>query len=80
MADEPRNKAHEDQEVRPGPGGGDGDDARTDPFGLFPIVVILVLVVGGLFLLFKLREMGNIQDCVSSGRRNCVPVDVPTEK
>lgn len=80
MADEPRNEAHDDQEVRPGPGSGDGDDARGDPFGVFPIVVILVLVVGGLFLLFKLREMGNIQDCVSSGRRNCVPIDVPTEK
>lgn len=47
------------------------------PFGIVPVVILLVLVVGGLFLIFEMRDMANIQDCVASGRRNCAPLDVP---
>jgi hypothetical protein len=55
------------------PGRDDGDE-RDDPFGVFPLIVLLVLVVGGLFLIFTLRDMSNVQDCVWSGRKNCAPI------
>jgi hypothetical protein len=38
--------------------------------------MILVLVVGGLFVIFELRDMASIQDCASSGRRNCAPIEL----
>lgn len=34
-----------------------------------------VLVVGGLVLAHALRSSARIQDCVMSGRTNCVPID-----
>jgi hypothetical protein len=34
-------------------------------------VVILLLLVGGLFLVQQLRSASMIQDCLMAGRRNC---------
>jgi cell division septal protein FtsQ len=36
--------------------------------------LILVLVLGSLFVMQQLRHAAAIQDCVASGRRNCVPI------
>ena len=80
MADETPNEARGAQAPNQSPSAGEDDDGRTNPFGVVPLFVLVLLVVGGLLLIFKLRDVGNIQDCVSSGRRNCVPVDVPPEK
>ena len=41
-------------------------------------VILLVLVVGGLFVLFELRDISRMQDCIWSGRKNCAPVDDPS--
>jgi hypothetical protein len=49
-----------------------GDTRRTALLGLG---VVLLLVVGGLFLVHILRRMSRLQDCVMSGRSNCVPID-----
>jgi len=35
------------------------------------LVVILLLLVGGLFLVRQLRETSVIQDCLMTGRSNC---------
>jgi hypothetical protein len=35
------------------------------------IVVILVLLIGGLFLVQQLRTASQIEDCLLAGRRNC---------
>jgi hypothetical protein len=55
-------------------------DDRPSPFGWFPIVVLIVLVVGGLLVMFKLRDVSNLQDCVQSGRKNCAPIDTTNAK
>jgi hypothetical protein len=39
--------------------------------GLAGIVVILVLLIGGLFLVQQLRAVSNTEDCLLAGRRNC---------
>jgi hypothetical protein len=47
-----------------------------NPFGIVPVLILLVLIGGGLFVIFQMRDMASIQDCVASGRRNCAPVGV----
>jgi len=40
--------------------------------------VLLILVFGGLLLLYALRGTSNLQDCVMQGRTNCTePVTSP---
>lgn len=80
MADQPPDQPRAGPEPGESASGDDDHEGRENPFGVFPLVVLVVLVVGGLFLVFKMREMGSIQDCVSSGRRNCAPLDVPASK
>jgi hypothetical protein len=41
------------------------------------VVVVIVLVVGGLFLVHELQNMSRIQDCAMSGRTNCAPIEAP---
>jgi hypothetical protein len=74
---EPSPRPPEDRDaVEPaGPPQRVGDDERANPFNPFALVVLLVLVVGGLWLVFRLKDMGAVQDCVWSGRRNCAPVE-----
>jgi hypothetical protein len=52
------------------------EDRDENPFGVFSLIVLFVLVAGGLLLIFALRDMASVQDCVWSGRRNCAPIDV----
>jgi hypothetical protein len=60
----------------------DGDDDAPEseeppanPFGLVPVLILLVLVAAGFFVAFRLRDVSTLQDCVMSGRKNCAPVD-----
>ena len=46
---------------------------------MFSIIVLLVLVVGGLLLIFKLRDIAKLQDCIQSGRKNCAPIGLPSD-
>jgi len=43
---------------------------------LFLVVAVLV-VVAGIWLVNKLIDMRNLQNCLESGRRNCAPVESP---
>lgn len=50
--------------------------ARDPRWGaLMGLLVVLLLVLGGLFLIHVLARAGRLQDCVMSGRTNCAPVD-----
>ncbi|HXX67232.1 MAG TPA: hypothetical protein VEK07_08625 [Polyangiaceae bacterium] len=61
----------------PTPGGQEEDEPPDNPFGLLPVIVLVILIVGGLFLAFRLRDSAQMQDCVWSGRKNCAPIDNP---
>jgi hypothetical protein len=45
--------------------------AQRQTGGLVGIVVVLLLLVGGLFLVQQLHAASMLQDCLMSGRRNC---------
>lgn len=49
-----------------------GDPSRRG--ALIALVVIAVLIVAALLLARGLHRNGALQDCVMSGRRDCVPV------
>ncbi len=42
---------------------------------LIALLVIVALVLGGLWLTNILASVGRIQDCVMSGRTNCVRIN-----
>ena len=48
------------------------DSRRMVAIGL---LVVALLVAGGLFLVYRLRAMSDLQDCAMQGRSNCAPLD-----
>lgn len=57
------------------------DNDRDDTRRRGPLVgfgVIVVLVVVGWFLAYELRANGKLEDCLLSGRTNCVPIEAPS--
>ena len=51
--------------------------ATRDRFLIGIALFALVLVVGSVWIMERLLEMGKIQDCVWQGRRNCAPISAP---
>jgi hypothetical protein len=49
----------------------DGKIAQRQTAGLVGLVIVLLLLVGGLFLVQQLRSAATFQDCVMSGRHDC---------
>jgi hypothetical protein len=50
-------------------------DRRSQRAALLGLLVCGLLVLGGLLLVYELRSMSSIQDCVMQGRSNCSPGD-----
>ena len=42
---------------------------------LLGLLIVALLVLGGLLLAHVLRKSAQLQDCVSSGRTDCAPID-----
>jgi hypothetical protein len=54
------------------------DDTYSPRAVLLALAVILLLVFGGLYLVYALRDASQLQDCVMQGRSNCAPVESTT--
>ncbi|HYM72675.1 MAG TPA: hypothetical protein VET89_06810 [Stellaceae bacterium] len=54
----------------------EGEARRTN--ASMGLIVILILAIAGVMLVRALREKSLIEDCLMAGRRNCVPIEVPT--
>jgi hypothetical protein len=52
-------------------------DANSQRAALIGLFICLLLVLGGLFLVYELKKTSELQDCVMQGRTNCAPVDAP---
>jgi hypothetical protein len=51
------------------------EDSNSQRATLIGLGICLLLVLGGLFLVYELKKMSELQDCVMQGRTNCSPVD-----
>ena len=58
----------------------ESEEPPANPFGLVPVLILLVVVAVGFFVAFRLRDVSTLQDCVMSGRKNCAPVDTTDMK
>ena len=56
----------------------EGEARRTN--ASMGLIVILVLAIAGVLLVRELREKSRIEDCLMQGRRNCVPIELPTQQ
>jgi hypothetical protein len=63
-----------------GPDHHDDDGGGGRRAALIGLVVCAVLVVAAYYLVNSLRDEGNREDCLMSGRTNCAPLDIPTHK
>jgi heme/copper-type cytochrome/quinol oxidase subunit 4 len=52
----------------------DQDPGPNPLRGLIGLLAIVVAVVGVLFIMHRLNQAAQIQDCVASGRTNCAPI------
>jgi hypothetical protein len=55
-------------------------DSNSQRAALIGLGICLLLVAGGLFLVYKLKRMSELQDCVMQGRTNCAPIDADSDK
>jgi hypothetical protein len=62
----PANRDPEDEQ--------DGDRTATN---IFLAIGFVVLVGGGLWLANAMVDARKADDCLSSGRRNCTPIEAP---
>jgi hypothetical protein len=54
----------------------DDDPEPTGPYrALVGLVAIVLLVLGVLFIMYRLDQAGKMQDCLASGRTNCAPIE-----
>ena len=64
----------------PTPPPDDPHDHHGGPPG-YAIALLLgafaLALLGGYFLVMKLADMSRTEDCLMSGRRNCVPIEMP---
>ena len=66
---------------KPGSDERDPDDDEEGDRKLANIVLVVgfvVLVAAGIWLANAMVDAKKADDCLSSGRRNCIPLDVPT--
>jgi len=57
-------------------GGHESESDRT-AFNLFLLVFFLVIVGSGIWLANAMIDARKADDCLSAGRRNCAPIEVP---
>jgi hypothetical protein len=57
------------------------DDDSVEPLSTAALVKIglrvVFLVIAGVWLMNRLRDIGRLEDCAMQGRRNCVTIPVP---
>jgi hypothetical protein len=56
----------------------EGEARRTN--ASMGLIVILLLAIAGVVLVRELRHESQIEDCLMQGRRNCVPIELPSHR
>ena len=55
----------------------DGDRSRAN---IATIVIVILLLVGGYFLVQAIVDNSRLQECLARRQINCVPVELPPER
>jgi hypothetical protein len=55
----------------------DEDDGTRSRNNILFLIVAVLVVVAGIWLVNKMIDLRNMQNCLESGRRNCAPIEVP---
>ncbi len=53
----------------------DDDQGPNPRRALVGLLAIVVLIGGVLFIMYRLNQAAQLQDCVASGRTNCAPIE-----
>ncbi len=56
---------------------GDNDPGPNPHRALIGLIAIVALIGAVLFIMHRLNQAAQIQDCVASGRTNCAPIETP---
>jgi hypothetical protein len=55
----------------------DDPDGGSRGRALAGLVVIVLIIVAVVFVIGRLRQSAQMQDCIASGRTNCAPIEAP---
>jgi hypothetical protein len=44
------------------------------------LIVAVLVVAAGIWLVNKMIDLRNVQNCLESGRRNCAPIETPSSR
>ena len=62
-------------------GGRNGEQGPPSAGYMLVVAMILALACfGAYFFVLKLIDMSRQEDCFMSGRRNCAPIEVPSDR
>ena len=61
-------------------GARDEEEAARRTAALMGFIVILLLAIAGVLLVRELRVSTGIEDCLMAGRRNCAPIEAPSQR
>ena len=54
----------------------DSESPSGPPRGALAALLLVIVLVGAvLFVMHRLNQAAQLQDCVASGRTNCAPID-----
>jgi hypothetical protein len=54
----------------------DDDPQAGPPRGALVALLLVAVLMGGFwFIMHRLRQAGQLQDCIASGRTNCAPIE-----
>jgi hypothetical protein len=60
---------------------GDDDDQAPSPLVILIVMTVIALAcVGGYFFVMKLIDISRQEDCLIAGRRNCAPIEAPSNR
>ena len=63
--------------MAPDPSDPEEDESTRGRNNMLFLVAAVLLVLAGIWLVNKMIDLRNLQNCLESGRRNCAPIEAP---
>ena len=46
---------------------------------LFGLLAVILMIMGVVFVMYRLHQASALQDCLASGRTNCMPIETRSQ-